>query len=445
MTSSTPIRRAAVGITAAAALALPLAAAPDRDAVASPATTPVVGAAAWADDPTALSRAVLQAAQHAAPGPATLGAARTPAPQAQARPAADPAGLDAALRTLVDDGAVAVTARIETPTLVWSDAEGLRHLDRRQPARDHDRFRIASITKPMIATIVMQEVERGTWTLDTRVEDVLPGLIPGQPDVTLEHLLSHRSGMPTGTDVMVATRMVDLGSWDEFVAALDHDYTDVDHVSAALATPWHFPPGTGFSYSNAGYVVLGMLLEEVTGRDLDRLLRDRVFRPAGMPRSDYPDDAQSRGPFLAEAAYLGAQGTGGTPWARLDRFDPDVFGAAGAATSTTKDMLAFTDALLTGRLTRPETVASMMAPRSTDLLEYGLGVYRVPDPCAPPEAPAYLYGHDGGSYGTVSFALSSPDGSRSFSLAVTGRSLVGDAEAPYDLNALLVPMLLATC
>jgi D-alanyl-D-alanine carboxypeptidase len=83
----------------------------------------------------------------------------------------------------------------------------------------------------------------------------------------------------------------------------------------------------------------------------------------------------------------------------------------------------------------------MTAPRSTEPLDYGLGVYRLPDPCPAPGEPAYLYGHDGASFGTVSIVLSSPDGSRSLALGVTGRDLT----VLPDLTAVLVPMLLATC
>jgi D-alanyl-D-alanine carboxypeptidase len=445
MLSRTRARRAAVGLTAAAAVALPLAIAPAAGAgTGSPPTVPLVGATWTAEDPTALSRAVLAAAEAAAAGPGTSDAARAPRPGGPSTPGDDRAALDAAVRTVVDDGAVAVTARVETPGLRWSDAEGVRRLDRRAPARTTDRFRVASLTKPMVATLVMREVERGTWTLDTRVEDVLPGLLPGQPDVTVGHLLSHRSGMPTGTDSLLVARMTDPTSLDEFISVLGQDYSDADHVAAALATPWLFPPGEDFSYSNAGYVVLGMLLEEVTGRDLAHLLRTQVFRPAGMRHSDYPDEPQSRGPFLVGAAYTGEYGA---EWFSLDHFDPDVFRSAGAVTSTTADLLSFTDALLTGRLVQPGTVADMTTPRSAaaGFPEYGLGVYRIPDPCAAPDVPAYLYGHDGASYGTLSIALSSPDGSRALSLGVTGRNLSADPEALYDLNELLVPMLLATC
>jgi D-alanyl-D-alanine carboxypeptidase len=83
----------------------------------------------------------------------------------------------------------------------------------------------------------------------------------------------------------------------------------------------------------------------------------------------------------------------------------------------------------------------MTTPHSSDPLDYGLGLWRLPDPCAAPGQPAYLYGHDGASFGTVSIVLSSPDGSRSLALGVTGRDLT----VLPDLSPLLVPMVLATC
>ena len=184
-----------------------------------------------------------------------------------------------------------------------------------------------------------------------------------------------------------------------------------------------------------------MMLEEATGRDLAHLLRTGVLRPAGMRHSDLPDDPQHRGPFLVEAAYTGEPGTG---WRSLAHTDPDIFRAAGAVTSTTADLLSFTDALLTGDLVAPGTVADMTTPRTAES-GYGLGVVQVPDPCAPPDAPAYLYGHDGATFGTVSIVLSSPDGSRSVALAVTGRDLSGHPDPFRVFNAAVVPLVLATC
>ncbi|MGW2091948.1 serine hydrolase domain-containing protein [Promicromonospora sukumoe] len=426
--------RAALGLVVAGALPLTGAgavtaaqAAPSAPATTTTPATPLDVPAA--DDALALSQQVLEAAEQAASAPA-----------ARARTTTGPGvrrELDRAVSTLVDDGAVAVTARVEAPDLTWSGAGGVRELGGHARARTADPFRVASNTKPMIATLVMQEIEKGTWTLDTSVEDVLPGALPR--DVTIEQLLSHTSGAPTASEYLILDKMQDPADYDEYFQVLGEHYSDGDHVRAAHTAPWMLEPGTGFSYSNAGFVTLGMMLEKVNKTDLDDLLEERVFEPAGMRSSDYPDSPQKRGTLLHDAAFTGPDGAG---WYSIKHFDPSLFRAAGAVTSTTKDLAAFNEALVSGELVGAETVTDMLTPRSAEMIEYGLGTYRLPDPCVPGE---YLYGHDGASFGTLSINLTSLDGERQVSLGVTGRNVTLDQEALYDLNDLLIPMFAATC
>jgi D-alanyl-D-alanine carboxypeptidase len=335
---------------------------------------------------------------------------------------------------------------VESPDFSWRGSAGHRELDRRPPAQPQDRFRVGSITKTMVATVALQEIEAGTLSLDTKVNDVVPGLFPGQPDITVEHLLSHRSGAQTATVELLATRMTDLSDWDQFLAAIGDDYTQQDHLDVVNALPWLFEPGTGFSYSNAGYVALGVVLEEVTGRELGELLEDRVFDEAGMRHTSYPDDPGTKGPFMVGAMSTGGADVGGIGWVSLHGFDPDVFDAAGAVVSTTGDLNRFAEALLSGELVDQELVDEMVTPRTGDVGGYGLGIYRLPDPCTDTdEAPQWIYGHDGLTFGTASVLFSSADGSRQVSLGATGRDMTSAQPLTYDLNELLVPMLEATC
>lgn len=436
--------RTTLTVTTAAALALPLAlgAAP---AGADEPPAPATGASppALDEDSQAVSRAVAAAVEEArqrasartftAPSEATADGARGVTKV-----------LDQALEDTVAGVPVGAVARVDAPGLHWRGADGRREQGKRAPARPSDGFRAASNTKMMVSTLVMQEVEKGTWTLDTPVVDVVPEAAAVIPDeyedrVTLELLLTHRSGLPDHLAPLVASRMADPADLDEFFEVLGEAYPVADHLAAMDDQPWLFEPGTDASYSNAGYVLLGLALEHVTGQDVERLLEKRIFRPAGMWRSDYPAAPGERGPFLQEAAYTGDQGAG---WYPLTHFDPTGFGAAGAVTSTTADLGRFTEALVTGDLLEPETVADVLTPRTvgSDVLpDYGLGVYRLPDPC---QDGAWLYGHDGASYGTLSITLTSPDAERQVTVALTGRDLTG---ATSDLTTALVPALLATC
>lgn len=375
--------------------------------------------------------------------------ARTAGPRtrgAEPGPASDDVdeALDDAVAAVVADGALGATARVEAPGVRWTGAAGLRELGGNAPARAYDRFRVASNTKTMVATLVMQEVERGRWTLDTTVEDVLPGVLPAEIAgvVTVEQLMSHRSGAPAlHIQQMIIDRVSDLESWEDFLDALEQRYTIDDHLTTIGNLPWDFEPGTDGAYSNAGYVLLGLMLEEETGWPLDKLLTWRVFLPAGMWHAGYPEELGVRGPFMVGAAYAGEEGG----WESLDEWDPTMFAAAGAATAGTRDLNRLNEALFSGRLVSSETVEDMVTPRGTlfgGTIEYGLGVYRVPDPCEPGE---FLYGHDGAAYGTVSINWSSLDGERQITLGVNARDISGGEAPLYDLGVLLTPMLLATC
>ncbi|MFE6968412.1 serine hydrolase domain-containing protein [Isoptericola sp. NPDC057653] len=438
--------RTTLTVTTAAALALPLTlgAVPAGAAPAAAGDGTPAGAAAPAldEDSSSVARAVAEAVAQAR----REASARTfvaPSEDAAATAGARDA-LDQALADTVAGVPVGVVGRVDAPGLHWSGAEGTRRLDGRGPARPQDRFRAASNTKMMVSTLVLQEVEKGTWTLDTPVVEVVPeaaAVVPDayEDDVTLELLLTHRSGLPDHLSALAASRMTDPEDLDEFFEVLGEEYPVADHLAAMDDLPWLFAPGTDVAYSNAGYVLLGAALERATGQSVERLLEKRVFGPAGMRHSAFPDDPGLRGPFLHEAAYTGELGAG---WYGLDPFDPSLFGAAGAVTSTTADLRRFTESLVTGDLLEPATVTDVLTPRTVGsevLPDYGLGVYRLPDPC---QDGAWLYGHDGASFGTLSITLTSPDADRQVTVALTGRDLTSVGS---DLMTALVPALLATC
>lgn len=334
-------------------------------------------------------------------------------------------------QTLVADGALAASIRAENGRRAYVAAAG-KQSPGGHDAKPQDSFRIASNSKMMVATVVLQQVQAGRWSLGTTVESVVPGLLPGHGDITVEELLSHTSGLPDGVGTAISRNMANPLDLTQAPAALNRAYQPRDLISGAYAEPW----GTRgkFLYSNTGYVVLGEMLKKATGRSLNQLLETGVFKPAGMNHTYLATTPGMPRHSLRETAVIG------TTKYSLAGFNPSVFGAAGAVVSTTSDVNKFTQALVTGKLLNQRMLAQMSTPRSTG---YGLGLMQMPDPCQPGKT---MYGHNGATFGTFSWVVSSRDGKRQVALAVTQRYLDKPAYAqPYDYTAAMVAAMKRVC
>ncbi len=396
-----------------------------------------VCAAALAVTVTSAGVATASAAPQPAPAPESLSLTPPGVSLPQSLAGASVPTPQAALNKLVADGAVGVVAAIEKGSREQRWSAGDRRVWTDLPVSPNAKFRAASNTKTMVATLVMQQVEKGAWHLDDTIGEIAPGLVPGHGGVTIEQLLSHRSGMPDGVLEAMVAKMNGPFTWDEYFRVAGEDYSDREIIAGALSVRWLFPPGTSYSYSNAGYVVLGQLLQRVTGKSLSTLLEQRVFKPAGMTNSSFPTRPGVPVGMLLDAAKTPQR------WYSLANFNPEVFSAAGAAISTSRDMVNFAEALNSGVLVRKSTLAQMRRPRTASV-GYGLGMYRIKDAC---RAGSYLYGHDGLSFGTLSLSFSSADGSRQFSLGISGRYYpVGHSNpVPYDVSAAALSLVAATC
>lgn len=343
------------------------------------------------------------------------------------------------LRAVLDAGAVGVTVEVVDGSRSWRRALGASRLSPSRPASVGARFRAASVTKMLVSTLALQLVERGVWTLDTTLGDVLPRVWPGREDVTLRQLLSHTSGAP---EYLVPV-LGDAVTEDAFLDVVGRRRTDRELVAAARTQPWSFEPGTSYGYSNTNFVLVGMMLRRATGRTLGDLVERRVLRPARMGQSSFDTTPGLPAPSLREYGALADDGG----LLDLSPFSPTLFSGAGALVSTVRDLDRFQLALSTGRLLRPSTVRTMRSVLSPpgEPLEYGLGSYRIPDPCRPGE---YYHGHDGASFGTLTLSFTSADGRRRFALSMTGRQYpLPPAVAPTSaaLNDFLLAFIGAPC
>jgi CubicO group peptidase (beta-lactamase class C family) len=228
------------------------------------------------------------------------------------------------------------------------------------------QFATASGTKSLTALAVMSLIERGTFALKTTARSLLGKDLPLiADDVTIEHLLAHRSGIgdyfPEDgdiTDYVMPVSVHKLATTEQYLPVLDGHAT----VSSA---------GERFAYNNGGYVVLALLAERASGSNFHQLVRTLVCEPAGMV-----DTAFLRSDELPGRAALGYLSVDGL---RTNVFHLPVLGNGdGGIYSTAADLSAFWDALFAGRIVSPEHVAEMVRPRSDwpeESRRYGLGFH----------------------------------------------------------------------
>jgi CubicO group peptidase (beta-lactamase class C family) len=245
-------------------------------------------------------------------------------------------------------------------------------------------FAIASGSKGLTALAVMGLVGRGTLGLDTTARSLLGDDLPRiGDDVTVEHLLAHRSGIGDYLgeravqdlrDFFLPVPVHDLATTEQFLPVLD------GHESV-------FPAGSRFAYNNGGYVVLALLMERATGTDFHRLVRTLVCEPAGMVDSAFLRSDEL--PGRAARGYLSRDGL------RTNVFHLPVLGNGdGGIYATAADLSAFWAALLAGRIVPPALVAEMLRPHSAwpeESERYGLGFHLHATGDA-----VWLDGHDAG-------------------------------------------------
>ncbi|WP_210441300.1 serine hydrolase domain-containing protein [Nocardioides xinjiangensis] len=271
------------------------------------------------------------------------------------------------------------------------------------------RFPVGSVTKTMVATAVIQLVQEGKLSLSDSVRSWLPGMVPRGDRISVEQLLAHRSGLYNFTD---SPRFEWTPGWDppELLRL------------ATTEAPVH-APGTQSSYSNTNYIVLGLIVERVTGNRLEEVLQERIFAPSDM-----------RDTSLAKARVTDPPRAHGYEGRRDVTHDDLSFAwAAGGVVSSARDLDAFLSGLTSGELLDAEAFEDMARPRGElrngGNVEYGLGLGRRHVRCAT------VIGHGGAVPGFLTEAWTSENGER----AVV--AMVSDAGSYTVLDGLLTTAL----
>ena len=265
--------------------------------------------------------------------------------------------LEAATGTTSGQTPALSVAVLEHGKIVYARAFGVSDLATKSQATPHTRFRIASLTKMFTAVSIMQLVEAQRITLDAPLAAYLPDA-PHASEVTIRQLLMHTSGI-----------------WNYGDAAFTNPHVTEPILPGAIVAstashPLDHLPGASFSYSNTGYVLLGMVVESITHRRLADYEREHIFLPAKMNETTCGDP---EGAVDFARGYMDA--TGAVPPA----YSPSWFFADGDIVSTASDIARFDAALLDGRLIKPATFSEMQSSAGSALtlgngFMYGLGL-----------------------------------------------------------------------
>ncbi|MFC6010288.1 serine hydrolase domain-containing protein [Nocardia lasii] len=268
--------------------------------------------------------------------------------------------------------------------------------------------RVGSVTKTFTAAIVLQLVSEGRVELDASVETYLPGVLVGDGvdgrAITVRQVLGHRSGLPEPASAEL----------DEYRAAVEgRTFTPAQEISLALAQPARFAPGARFEYTNANYIVAGMVIEAVTGRTYVEELRGRILGPLGLSNTYLPATGETglRAPHPTGYSTMDGSVTDTT------RMEPSLPWAAGALVSTGADLNRFYLALLAGQVVPLPQVRAMLDGvdmGNGDGMSYGLGVGYAELPCG-----AQYVGHIGGVRGFTTISGATAEG-RAVTYSFTG-------------------------
>ncbi|GLV65982.1 D-alanyl-D-alanine carboxypeptidase [Bacillus mycoides] len=328
-----------------------------------------------------------------------------------------------AMRDTLQLGFPGILAKTSEGGKTWSYAAGVANLSSKKPMKTDFRFRIGSVTKTFTATVVLQLAEENRLNLDDSIEKWLPGVIKGNgyddKQITIRQLLNHTSG------IAEYTRSKDFNLMDT-----KKSYTAEELVKMGISLPPDFAPGKGWSYSNTGYVLLGLLIEKVTGNSYAEVIENRIIEPLELSNTFLPGNSSVIPGTKHARGYV--QLDGASELKDVTYYNPSMGSSAGDMISTADDLNKFFSYLLGGKLLKEQQLKQMLTTVPTgeaELGRYGLGIYETKLPNG-----VSIWGHGGSIPGFVTFVGGTLGGKHT--LAVNLNCLKADSPDPFK-NILL--------
>lgn len=241
------------------------------------------------------------------------------------------------------------------------------------------KYRIGSISKTFTAVAIMQTIEEGKLSLDTKISTFFPSL-PKADLITVEHLLRHRSGIYNFTDT------------DNYFSFNQDSMKREDHLALFKKNGLVFPPDSTFSYSNSGYVLLAYILEDIDQKPYGKVIQDRIAKPLKLKSTYHAVAYDTRKKEAYSYAYNGT-------WMDASKTNGMLSMGAGSLVSHPRDLVRFFNALENSQLVSQDTYNTMKTWKD----DYGMGLF-------PIERNGLAgYGHTGGIDGFQSVLFVIPE------------------------------------
>ncbi|MFF9863858.1 serine hydrolase domain-containing protein [Streptomyces sp. NPDC013953] len=357
-------------------------------------------------------------------------AAQTRATGDHAKTRTDHAKTQAALEAVVREGVPGALAQAQDRDGTWNGAAGVADLRTGRERLPQDRYRVGSITKTFVATVVLQLEAEGRLDLDDTVERWLPGVVRGNGHdgrkITIRQLLNHTSGIYNVTADPGFQKKV-FGP--DFLRHRYDTWTPQQLVAIAMQHRPDFAPGTDWRYSNTNYVLAGLVIEKATGRPYGKEVERRILTPLKLRATSVPG-TDPRMPKPSGRAYSTLSPEPGGQVHDVTELNPSIAWAAGEMVSDSADLQRFVRALLKGKLLPPrqmkEMTTTVPVSKDTPSLRYGLGLFAQKLSCG-----KEVWGHSGGIHGSGSNMVATRNGQHSLALNVNG-DWAGDTQAVVE-------------
>jgi CubicO group peptidase (beta-lactamase class C family) len=222
--------------------------------------------------------------------------------------------------------------------VLLNTAYGMADVENNTPNTPQTRYHIASLTKQFTAVAVLILHDQGKFDLDEPVCEYVPDCPDHWKAITIHQLLTHTSGLPD--------------SWHFYEGKNEPDISyDPDEIMGWFKdAPLDFEPGEQFAYSNTGYLLLGCLIEQVSGQSYEEFLRAQIFEPLGMSNSGYSDDEEG---LAIGYKYIGIE---------ADFINPSLAYSAGGLYSTVEDLYRWDRSCYTGELLPKKLLDTIFTP-----------------------------------------------------------------------------------